>query len=243
VILPGCPELLLDDIDVEELTFDGAQFLGLPGFWAAHLRSVVDDEDVLVEAWGRPAAEIRAVHQRLTDTAAWPVFVLELDGDARLAVIYRNDTDDPGTDYLVFPGGGRSGIRIAAVEGNPRGPGLSWTELTAVAERQADPVAQAQAMLVLIPILGDEDAESAEAREHLAEALRTLGATGPLDVLIDALVSENLFFGPAEWRAADGLVVCGYEGCPRNPADVFALKPEDLRTVSALLAGSSDREG
>jgi hypothetical protein len=243
VILPGYQESLLDDFDVEELTFDGADLVGLPGFWAAHLRAVVDDEDVLVEAWGQSAEDIRALYRRLTDTTAWPVFVLEVDGDARLVVVYRNDPDDPGTDYLLFPGGDRPGIPIAAVEGNPRGPGLSWTELSRLAGRRPDPVDRARTMLLLAPILGDEDAESPQAREQLAEALRTLGATGSLDALIEALVSENLFFGPAEWRAAGGLVVCDYEACPRNPADTFALKPEDLRTVSGLLGGSSDREG
>ena len=111
MILTGYPELLLDDIDVEELTFDGAELVGLPGFWAAHLRAVVDDEDVLVEAWGRSAEEIRATYRRLTDTAAWPVFVIELEGHAHLAVIYRNDADDPGTDYLLFPGGDRPARR------------------------------------------------------------------------------------------------------------------------------------
>ena len=123
MILTGYPELLLDDIDVEELTFDGAELVGLPSFWAAHLRAVVDDEDVLVEAWGRPAEEIRATYQRLTDTAAWPVFIIELEGDAHLAVIYRNDADDPGTDYLLFPAGRPARHPDRCRRGQPAGAG------------------------------------------------------------------------------------------------------------------------
>ena len=171
--IPGYCDQFPDDIAVAGLTFDGAELLGVPGVWAAHLAAVVDDEDVLIESWGLPAEAIEAAYQRLTDETAWPVFTVELTGDARLAVVYRNFADDAGKDYLLLPGGGRPCIEFASIE-------------------------------------------------------------GPLE----ALVSENVFFARAEWSTADGVVVCDQESCPRNPADRSALKPDDLRTVSDLLAAA-----
>ena len=61
--------------------------------------------------------------------------------------------------------------------------------------------------------------------ERLTEALSAAGRSPGRRVDVTGWVSEI---------RADG---------PEVPADLVALKPEDLRTVSELLAGSADREG
>ncbi len=237
-MLPGYDDLGPDALEGPGLAYDGSELLGRPGFWPAHLGEVLelDLDDELAGLFDERLDAIRSVHRQLTDAAAWPVFPIELGGGGRAAVVYRNFAEDTGVDYLVVPPGGGSCIRFATVEGAPDGPGISWPELAAVADRQPTPVGRATALLLLAPVLGDVAAASGEATARLAEALRVVGVTGQAGAVAEAIVAAF----PAGWsRTADGITICGDEGSTRNPAGPAALPPVELAMVSALFAGTS----
>jgi hypothetical protein len=240
-MLPGYDDLGPDDLDGPGLAYDGSELLGRPGFWPAYLGEILEMnlDDELAELFDDQLDAIRAAYRHLTDASAWPVFPIELGCGGRVAVVYRNFTEDEGVDYLVVPPGGRC-IRIATVEGALDGPCISWPELTAVADRQPTPIGRATTLLLLAPILGDVTATSSEAVALLAEALQVVGVTGQVVAVADAIVSAF----PADWnRTADGIIVCGDEGSTRNPAGRAALKPAELATVSDLFAGTPTAHG
>ncbi|MFC6021637.1 hypothetical protein ACFP2T_36415 [Plantactinospora solaniradicis] len=200
-----------------------------------HLIGILEadlDED-LARLFGDEVDVIRAAYHRLTDPAAWPVLFVELGGGARLAVVYRNFVEDEGVDYLLLPGAGDNAMNIATVEGAVDGPGISWPELVAVADRQPTAIARARTLLLLAPMLGDVAAESRSATARLADALRTVGIAGQVVEIAEAIVAT----APAEWRStADGVNVCDDESSSRNPDGRAALPSAELRTVSDLLS-------
>jgi hypothetical protein len=108
-----------------------------------------------------------------------------------MAVVYRNFTEDQGVDYLVVPAAGGNCIKIATVEGALDGPGISWPELTAVVDRQPTAIERATALLLLAPILDDTAAESSEVVTRLADALRTVGVTGQVVTIAEAIVAAS----------------------------------------------------
>jgi hypothetical protein len=232
--------------DDQGLAFDGSALLERPGFWAAYLGPILDADldDELAELFAVPLGMIRGCYRRLTDTAGWPVLPipLTLDGGAAVAVVFRNVEDEETIDFLLLPDGGAADggaadggaaaggapIRIAVAEGPVDGPGVSWAELTAIADRQPDPVRRAQTTLLLAAMLGDVDADTS----RLADALRTVGAHAGAETIAARLVAA----APARWRRApDGSLVCDHDGSTRNPGNRAALTGTDLRTVSALL--------
>jgi hypothetical protein len=238
VLLPGYDDRGPDDLDGPGLAYDGSELLRQRGFWPAYLGETLElglDEE-LAELFGERLDAVRSVYERLTDESAWPVFLIELGSDARAAVVYRNFTEDIGLDYLVIPAGGNS-IRIATIEGALDGPGISWPELRAVADRQPTAVERATALLLLSRVLGDEAAESGEAVAQIGAALGVIGVVGEVERIAQAIVSAT----PAGWhRTANGFNVCDDEGSTRNPSSRAAMKQTDLRTVSALFTGATD---
>lgn len=232
-MLPGYDDRGPDD--GPGLAFDGAELLDLRGFWPVHFIGILEadlDED-LARLFGVEVDVIRAAYRRLTDPAAWPVFFVDLGGDARLAVVYRNVAEDEGVDYLLLPRAGQDSMNIATLEGMLDGPGISWPELVAVSDRQPTTVARARTLLLLAPMLGDAAAESRTATDRIADALRTVGIAGQVGEIAKAIVGA----APAEWtRTADGVNVCDDESSSRNPDSRAALSPAELRTVSDLLS-------
>jgi hypothetical protein len=220
----------LDGYDDEGLAFDASGLLSRPGFWAAFLGPILgaDLDGELAELFGVPLGLIRGCYRRLTDTAGWPVFLVGLNDASALGVVFRNADEEEAVDFLLLPGGGVDAIRVALAEGSVDGPGISWEELVAVADRQPDPLGRAQAALLLAAMLGDGLAEPA----RLAAALRVVGVGGGAEAIADRLVAA----APAEWRrSGDGLTVCDHAGSARNPDGRGALPAGDLRTVSELL--------
>ncbi|WP_088986967.1 hypothetical protein [Micromonospora chokoriensis] len=235
IVLPGYDDRGPDAPDGPGLAYDGADLMDRPGFWAAHLIEAVeaDLDGELALLFNHELDTVRATYRQLTDTAAWPAFPVDLGGGARLVVVRRNVDEDEGVDYLLVPADGANCVQIATVEGALEGPGLSWDELVAVADRQPGALAQATALLLLAPMLGDTAAESSGAVTRLAAALRTVGVTGQVVTIAEAIVAA----APAAWhRTADGVNICDSEYSTRNPSSLVALKPADLRTVSDLLA-------
>ncbi|MEU7652601.1 hypothetical protein AB0C44_09680 [Micromonospora taraxaci] len=235
IVLPGYDDRGPDDPDAPGLAYDGANLLDRPGFWAAYLVEAVegDLDDELALLFDDELDTVRATYGQLTDSGAWPAFPVDLGGGARLVVVRRNVDEDEGVDYLLVPADGANCVQIATVEGALEGPGLSWHESVAVADRQPTALAQARTLLLLAPVLGDTAAESSRAVTRLADALRTVGVTGQVVTIAEAIVSV----APAHWhRTAEGVNVCDGEYSTRNPTSPVALKPADLRTVSDLLA-------
>ncbi|GAA2348611.1 hypothetical protein [Dactylosporangium salmoneum] len=234
MILPGYADTFPDEVDVAALAVDGWHLAERPGFWAAHWREqFIDDDNLLSRAWGVSEAVVTERMNDLYAPQAWPVFRIELRGDAELAVVFRNFADDGGVDYLVLPGSGRKVIEIAGLEGHQRGPGLSWPELVAVADRQPGRVRRAQTLLLLAPAFGDEAADTPDAVSALSDAMRTLGATGDTAKLAALAVSDEVvFWGHVPWVAG----VPDMDYAPRNPASPFALSVAERQLVTELLA-------
>ncbi|MEU8660061.1 hypothetical protein [Actinoplanes philippinensis] len=223
-----------DDVDVAALTVDGWHLTERPGFWAAHWKEqLIDDEDLLLHTWGVPEEVVLDRMRDLYAPRTWPVFTVELAGGAELAVVFRNDADDAGVDYLVLPGAGRNVIEIASLDGHQRGPGLSWPELVATADRQPDDVRRSQVLLLLMPAVGDEATDTPDATSILSQAMRTLGAVeDPTDLAALAASDDAVFWGHVPWAAGAPET----EYAPRNPAGPFALSAAERQLVAELLA-------
>ncbi len=231
MVLPGYQDRFPEDIDVAALTVDGWHFAKRPGFWAQYWRELLlpDEDDLLAEVWGATGEDL----VESLDPASWPVLRVRVKGDAELAVVFRNFDEDGGVDFLVLPGGGRDAIEIAALDGHQTGPGLSWAELVAVADRQPDPIRRAQTLLLLAPAFGDEAADNPEASAVFAQAMRTLGASGTIEQVAAAAVSDEVqFWGHVSWKAG----VPDSEYAPRNPDSPFALPEASRRLAAELLA-------
>ncbi|GAA1654154.1 hypothetical protein [Actinoplanes couchii] len=167
-------------LDGPGLAFDGAALLDLPGFWPAHLGGhLMLDLDEAAAFFGDDPVQTRLTYDRLTDTAAWPVFFCDAGNGARLAVVYRNFDEDHGVDYLLLPDGGPA-ITVGVDEGGFSGRGLTWTEVAGIAGRQPGERARATVLLLLAPAL---TRIAADAEDQLAAALRTVGVTGDAAVI------------------------------------------------------------
>ncbi|MBF5031419.1 hypothetical protein IRY44_16870 [Micromonospora sp. ANENR4] len=231
MLIPGYQDRFPEDVDVTALTTDGWHLAVRPGFWAQYWRELLlpDEDDLLSEVWGAAGDDLGG----LLDAESWQVLRVGLGGGAELAVVFRNLDEDRGVDFLVLPGGGRDAIEIAALDGHQTGPGLSWTDLVAVAGRQPDPVRRAQTLMLLAPAFGDKAADTPDAVVLLAAAMRTLGATGDTERVAAAAVSDEVhFWGHVLWAAG----VPGSEYAPRNPESVFALPEASRWLVTQLLA-------
>jgi hypothetical protein len=235
--LNGYGEDFPEFVDVDRLTADGSALLERPGFWAAYyLNQSVEDDKLLAQIWGVSRDVIRQMQDTLNESTTWHVFRVDLRDDAGLAVVWRNFEDDAGVDYLVVPASAPY-IRVATLEGEYEGPGISWPEIKAIARRSTDPLTRAQALLLLAPMLGDVEAANGDAVDYVASALRHVGGGEDTETLAEMIVSENLQWEPAQWRTTpDGLRVCDAESSPRNPDAPFALHASDLRTVTELFA-------
>lgn len=237
-MLSGYTDGFPEGVDAEGVMFDGSALMAEPGFWAAHfLNQSVEDEDLVTRVWNVPLDTVRAVQALLSRESAWPVFEIGITGGAKLLVVYRNFADDAGVDYLLVPGPDQECVRIAALEGEYQGPGISWRELSAVAALGVTPVEQARRMLLLAPMLGDTEAAAPAGVASLVEALRLTGGVDDLEEMAELIASDNLQWDPARWHTdSDGLVVCDEPASPRNPEGEVPLSTEDLRVVSDLLA-------
>ena len=214
----------------QALLYHAWSLTGRRGFWPAHFYDVIDDEDLLADAWRVGLDVVEETATLLTDPGAWPLFEIELGDGAGLAVIYRNLEDELGIDYLVSAGRDGGWIEIASIEGHFRGPGLSWPEAIRVSHRQR-PEDQARTLLLLAPILGDVEAE--QNLDAIADAIRACGGAGDVETLASLLASENRYFEAARWSTTpDGSMCDGYYARRTS-----AMPRNDLRAVTDALGG------
>ncbi|MEU4919170.1 hypothetical protein AB0G29_07325 [Streptomyces parvus] len=160
----------------------GESLVGRRGFWANHLLAMCGDgtcaERAVPEWFGGDGADADALAEVLFDPEQWPVFrVLVPDGHSvpGLVVVYRNLGDEFGVDYLPGAPGTGAGLSSGPV------PGLSWQELTRVADCPEPPAEGVQdrsgRFLLLLPLLSGEWPDEA-VRERIVAALVAVGAPG-----------------------------------------------------------------
>ncbi|MFD9845404.1 hypothetical protein [Streptomyces parvus] len=158
----------------------GESLVGRRGFWANHLLALCGDGmcggRAEPEWFGGDGGDADALAEVLFDPERWPVFrVLVPDGHPApgVVVVYRNLVDECGVDYL--PGGPGTGAGL----GSGLVPGLSWRELTRVAdcpEPSADGVQDASGrFLLLLPLLSGEWSDDV-VRDRIVAALVAVGA-------------------------------------------------------------------
>ncbi|MER5312844.1 hypothetical protein ABT034_34310 [Streptomyces sp. NPDC002773] len=173
----------------------GESLLVHPGFWSNYLLAMCSDggcvERPVPEWFGEDGADVDALSEVLFDPDRWPVFRVPAENGPGVVVIYRNLDGDYGTDYLITHPGKSYAEQIASWDGDFSGAGLTWSELTQIADNPslADEGIQdtATRLLLLLPLLSDPDVqETASAR-----LIAALTATGtPQDTA--SIATEHL---------------------------------------------------
>ncbi|MFJ8301686.1 hypothetical protein ACIQ9R_38075 [Streptomyces sp. NPDC094447] len=185
--------MLIKGYDVGPLV-PGESLLVHPGFWSNYLLAMCSDggcaERPVPEWFGEDGADADALSEVLFDPDRWPVFRVPAEDGRGAVVIYRNLDGDYGTDYLITHPGRSHAEPIASWDGDFSGAGLTWPELTQIADNPslADEGVQDTAIrLLLLPLLTDPDVqETASAR-----LIAALTATGtPQDTA--AIAAEHL---------------------------------------------------
>ncbi|MGW6396427.1 hypothetical protein ACWFR1_39365 [Streptomyces sp. NPDC055103] len=186
--------MLIKGYDVGPLV-PGESLLVHPGFWSNYLLAMCSDggcaERPVPEWFGEDGADVDALSEVLFDPDRWPVFRVPVDDGPGAVVIYRNLDGDYGTDYLITNPGRSYAEQIASWDGDFSGAGLTWSELTQIADNPslADEGVQdtATRLLLLLPLLTDPDVqETASAR-----LIAALTATGtPQDTA--SIAAEHL---------------------------------------------------
>ncbi|MFI0967278.1 hypothetical protein ACH4S8_38715 [Streptomyces sp. NPDC021080] len=154
----------------------GERLAGDPAFWLAHVLLTMGDQGEQPERYGVESSAYDAMEDRLGDTGQpWPVLRVPFDGGHTAYVVYANSEDMSDIEFFVrHPAWGRLGF-LGDCGGDHAGPGLSWNELTTLADAStpddgeglADP---SQRLLLLLPMLGDADMPE-EATDVVARAL------------------------------------------------------------------------
>ncbi|MFE0856910.1 hypothetical protein [Streptomyces mutabilis] len=186
--------MLIKGYDVGPLV-PGESLLDRPGFWSNYLLAMCSGggcaEHPVPEWFGEDGADVDSLSEVLFDPEHWPVFRVPTDDGPGAVVIYRNLDDDYGTDYLITHPGRSHAEQIASWDGDFSGAGLTWPELTQIADNPsiANEGVQdtATRLLLLLPLLTDPDVqETASAR-----LIAALTATGtPQDTA--AIATEHL---------------------------------------------------
>ncbi|MFF2521440.1 hypothetical protein [Streptomyces liangshanensis] len=161
----------------------GESLLVHPGFWSNYLLAMCSNggcaERPVPEWFGEDGADVDALSEVLFDPDRWLVFRVPADDGPGFVVIYRNLDGDYGTDYLITHPGRSYAEQIASWDGDLSGVGLTWSELTQIADNPslADESIQdtATRLLLLLPLLTDPDGQEA-ASARLIAALTAVGA-------------------------------------------------------------------
>ncbi|MGW4724931.1 hypothetical protein [Streptomyces sp. NPDC004291] len=189
--------MLIEGYDDGPLTA-GEPLLDRPGFWSNHLPVMCSDGDCAErpdpERFGGDGADADALSEVLFDPGHWPVFRVPAATGPGAVVVYRNLAGDYGTDYLLTDPDGSGPRRIARWDADFAGTGLTWRELTGIADAPSsraeapEPAGPTEApepaegvqdtaarLLLLLPLLTDPDVPE-EAPARVATALTEVGA-------------------------------------------------------------------
>ncbi|WP_351223853.1 hypothetical protein [Streptomyces sp. NPDC002133] len=241
---------MIDEVRVPEYLEEaeltaGEELADDPAFWLAHLWiSAAEVEEVT------DVGDLEEMLDRLSDAdAPWPVLRVPFGRGHTAMVVFRTFEDEGGgVDYFIHhPEWGRLG-HLGQYDADPTGPGLSWSELTAIAAADADGGAgltdPAQRLLLLLPMLGDADTPD-EAVEVVERALVSCGipaATAPQ--LAEVLRKHHLADGP-RWVRTDAspIAVCTDGFGPRTIPLAQGITDAQTRTLADVLAGRTQSVG
>jgi hypothetical protein len=222
---------------------DGAPLLTDPAFLAAEAAGDGPWIEEISAVFGVTPGDLRTLRRRhLTDPDALPVFTSPLAAGGAVLIVHRIDPMPDHllyrTDYWLAPAAG-AGMLLAEVSGNGSRPGLRWPELRGIARAASpDPLVTAHRLLLLAPILGDDDAGD-EAVDWFARALEVLTGHDRRERAVrDAafmIVFPNDPFDEGAWSSVDGVWVCHARHSRRNPVSGDALRPDELRRCSEIL--------
>ena len=210
---------------------DANALIHQPGFWPAYLGAFAPAESVDA-AFAVDGAS--AVERAMRNQQRWPAISLRLAPAGRgqhwywLRIVYRNFPGDAGIDFLVTSDLGGSAVTIACVDGHFRGPGVCWAELQALTDMPDEVWRPEQRRLLALPLLGDADVPT-EARATIADALRSVGATGDVEEL-----AGNCLDGQSTWQIRQGVRMCLGRHALRHVQDMSLNK---LRDVDIALGG------
>lgn len=167
-----------------------------------------DDEDGEPDTgwFGADEADLDEAYEKLVDQERWPVFRIPFGGGHSVVVVNRNFPDDQGTEYFVsHPDWGRRHGHLATLDGHQAGPGLSWQELSHIANTTCDPNSPGvhdpyARLLLLLPALGDEDLPG-DAEEAVSAALVRAAGTPVAEAV---RVAARLLLDHPLWEPAAG---------------------------------------
>jgi hypothetical protein len=215
-----------------------------PAFWLAHILLTVGDPGQDPERYGVDASVYEEMVERLSDPEEpWPVLQAPFAGGHRAYVVYANVEDGNNVDFFVrHPEWGRLG-HLGQCGADEAGPGLSWTELTALAKAPQNAheglTDASQRLLLLLPVLGDADTPR-EARDMVAKALSRCGLRPDAsDELATALLGEDEPDGESHWTvtADSPIAVCSSPYSPRRVPLALGITPSQAQALADALNG------
>ncbi|MET8871245.1 hypothetical protein [Nocardia sp. NPDC004604] len=240
-------------VDVPEYTdaelVAGEELAREPAFWLAHLLVTMGDLSADTDEYGVAASVFEPMLERLSDAEQpWPVFRVAFGGGHTTFVVYANFEDTNTVEFVVrHPAWDRLG-HLGQCGPEEAGPGLSWTELTAIAasvpENASDAeglVDPAQRLLLLLPMLGDA-ATPEDAWEVVVRALVRCGA--PDDVaprFARELLGTDMDDGYSEpsWMVAgdNPVPICSSHYSPRQIPIALGITPNQAQALAEALRG------
>ncbi len=218
-----------------------------PAFWLAHLLLTMGDPGDAPEAYGVTTAAYDSMVERLSDVGRpWPVFRIPFGGGHTVLVTYASHEDENSVDFVVrHPGWGRTGY-LGSIGPSYSGPGLSWQELTTIAEYSPDGGTEpglsdpAQRLLLLLPMLGDA-ATPREVTQVVTRALIRCGisaeaAPGFADNLVgpDGNQQHTWSVGPG-----NPIPVCSSRGSARQVPIALGITAEAAGALADALTGAA----
>lgn len=224
----------------------GEELAREPAFWLAHLFLTIGDPSDDPERYGVDTSLHEEMVERLGDTALpWPVLRVPFDGGHTAYVVYANFEDMGSVDFFVrHPEWGRLG-HFGACGAEGAGPGLSWTELVALATSSprggAGLTDVSQRLLLLLPMLGDANMPG-EARDAVAKALSHCGMRSDTAAeLASTLLGEDLLDDEPHWTVTDDspIAVCSSPYSPRRIPLALGITPDQARALADALGGKT----
>ncbi|GGN61856.1 hypothetical protein GCM10011579_028560 [Streptomyces albiflavescens] len=215
-----------------------------PAFWLAHLLLTVGDPSEDPERYGVGTSAYEEMVERLGNPEEpWPVLRVPFDGGHTAYVVYANFEDLNNVDFFVrHPEWGRLGY-LGQYGADEASPGLSWTELTVLAEAAQDKreglTDGSQRLLLLLPMLGDADMPS-EARPMVAQALSRCGIrSDAADELATALLGEQEPDGEPRWTVTtdNPIAVCSSSNSPRRIPLALGITPGQSQALADAFNG------
>lgn len=207
-------------------------------FWWGHLSTCLRGGAPRSWLGQHDPTAYRDFGRRLWDAGDRLVFTVPLSGGLRLHVVYENAGEDASVEYVAHHPAWEEAEVLARDAGHWRGPGLSWSELTAAADNAlpgGTTTDRDTRLLLLLPALGDADLPVG-AGKRLAACLRDrLGAAQP-GRLATFMLRHQGMAGPARWSGgARGVRVNDGRYSFRNPENRDAMPDCRLAQLSAAL--------